>query len=96
MERARGDEQDVVGLHRAVLGRHGGALDQGQQVALHALARNLAAAAATLAGADLVDLVEEHDAVVLDLADGLLHHLFGVEQLLALFVKQRRMRVRAR
>ena len=38
MERAGGDEQDVVGLDRAVLGRDRGAFDQRQQVALHALA----------------------------------------------------------
>ena len=41
MEGARGDEQHVVGLHRAMLGGDGGALDQRQQVALHALARDV-------------------------------------------------------
>ena len=72
VEGARGDEQHVVGLHRPVLGRDRGALDQRQQVALHALARDVGADAAALrARADLVDLVEEHDAVVLDAADGL-------------------------
>ena len=68
MEGARGDEQDVVGLHRPVLGRDRRALDQRQQVALHALAADIAAVAA-LAGADLVDLVEEDDAVVLGRGD---------------------------
>jgi hypothetical protein len=37
MERAGGDEQDVIGLHRPVFGRNRRALDQRQQVALHAL-----------------------------------------------------------
>ena len=43
VERAARDEQDVIGLHHAVLGRDGRALDQRQQVALHALARNVCA-----------------------------------------------------
>jgi pyruvate/2-oxoacid:ferredoxin oxidoreductase beta subunit len=34
---AGGDEEDVVGVDVAVLGGDGAALDQGQQVALHAL-----------------------------------------------------------
>ena len=42
MERARRDEQDMIGLHRAMLGRDRRALDQRQQIALHALARDIA------------------------------------------------------
>ena len=87
VERARGDEQDVVGLHRAVLGRDGGALDQRQQVALHALARHVGADAA-LARGDLVDLVEEDDAVLLDRLDRFLHQLVAVEQLVGFLVDQ--------
>ena len=64
VEGARGDEQHVVGLHRPVLGRDGGALDQRQQVALHALAGDVGAGAVG-AGGDLVDLVDEDDAAVL-------------------------------
>ena len=41
VKRAGGDEQDVVGLHVAVLGLHGRAFDDRQQVALHALPRNV-------------------------------------------------------
>ena len=78
MERAGGDEQDVVGLDRAMLGRNGGAFDQRQQVALHALARDVAAMT-VLAYAYLVDLVEEHDAVVLDRVDRLQHQLVAVQ-----------------
>ena len=52
-------------LHRAVLGGDGRALDQRQQVALHALAADVGADALRRAR-DLVDLVEEDDAVVLD------------------------------
>ena len=43
VERAARDEQDVVGLDHAVLGRDGRAFDQRQQVALHALARDVGA-----------------------------------------------------
>src|SRR5437016_4571767 len=80
MERAGRDKQDVVGLDRAVLGRDRGAFDQRQQVALHAFARDIAAAAA-VAHADLVDLVEEHDAVVLDRVDGFQHQLVAVQRI---------------
>ena len=87
VERARRDEQDVIGLHRAVLGRDRRAFDQRQQVALDALARHVGAGAALAAG-DLVDLVQEHDAVLLDRADRLLHHLLAVEQLVGFLVDQ--------
>ena len=63
VKRARGDEQDVVGLDRAVFGRDGAAFDDRQDVALHAFARNVGTAAAFATG-DLVDLVDEDDAVV--------------------------------
>src|SRR3546814_20079690 len=59
-----GDEQDVVGLHRAVLGADRAALDQRQQVALPALAGHVRAHALAALG-HLVDLVDEHDAVLL-------------------------------
>jgi hypothetical protein len=58
-----GDEEDVVGLHRAAFGRNGRAFNQRQQVALHAFAADIGAAALRFGG-DLVDLVEEDDAVV--------------------------------
>ena len=47
--------------------RHGAAFDQRQQVALHAFARHVGAVA-VLAARDLVDLVDEHDAVLLGIA----------------------------
>src|SRR6056297_1601789 len=55
----------MVGLDRAVLGGDGGALDERQQVALHPLAGDIAAARVGF-GADLVDLVEKDDAVLFD------------------------------
>ena len=84
MKGAGGDEQDVIGFHRAVAGAHRRALDERQQVALHALAGDIAAARSGLgAGADLVDLVEEDDAGVLHHGAGLGDDPFLVEQLVA-------------
>jgi hypothetical protein len=57
MERARGDEEDVVGADRAILGVDGRSLDDRQQVALYALARDVGAVGGLAAG-DLVDLVD--------------------------------------
>ena len=69
VERAGGDEQDVVGAHHAVLGVDRGALDDGQDVALDAFAADIGPVAA-LAPGDLVDLVDEDDAGLLDALDG--------------------------
>mmetsp|Transcript_30325 Transcript_30325/g.49418 ORF Transcript_30325/g.49418 Transcript_30325/m.49418 type:complete len:222 (-) Transcript_30325:14-679(-) len=87
MEGAAGDEEDVVGLHEAVFGRHRGALDQRQQVALHALAGHLGAAL-FLARRDLVDLVDEDDAHLLGLLQCGGTDLFLVDQLGGFLVDQ--------
>ena len=87
VERARRNEQNMVGLHRAVLGRDGGAFDQRQQIALHALARHVAAHAA-LARANLVELVEEDDAVLLHRLDRFQHQLVLIEQFVGFLVEQ--------
>src|ERR1017187_6798895 len=78
----------MVGLDSAVLGRNRGALDQRQQVALNAFARDIAAAAAAFAHADLVDLVQEYDAVVFARIDRFLHQLIVVQELVGLFVDE--------
>ena len=82
VERAAGDEQDVIGLDRSVLGRDGGALDQRQQVALNALAADRAAA--HIADRYLVDLVQKDDAVLLGGAHRVAVDVVGVEPLVAL------------
>ena len=64
------DEQDVVGPHRAVARVDRRAFDDRQQVALHALAGDVGPVARRWA-ADLVQLVEEDDPLVLDQFDGL-------------------------
>ena len=78
----------MVGLHRAVLGGDRGALDQGQQVALHAFAGDVGAGAVGAAG-DLVDLVDEDDAGVLGQVDGLGGQGVLIDQLVALLGNQR-------
>src|SRR3984957_13254004 len=88
VEGAGGDKKDVVGLDRAVLGGDRRALDQRQEIALHALAGNIAAAP-TLASADLIDLVEKNDAVALDLGQCVANDGILIEQLLGLSGDQR-------
>ena len=79
LEGAGGDEQYVVCLDHAVLGVDGATLDQRQQVTLYPFTGDIGARALA-ALADLVDLVEEDDAVVLDRGNGLLLQLFRVDQ----------------
>src|SRR6202035_2545437 len=71
MEGTGSDEQDMIGPHGAVLGGHGGALDQRQELPLNAFAAHVAAAAVFAACTDLVDFVEKDDAVLLDGFDGI-------------------------
>ena len=75
----------MVGLHRAVLGRHRGAFDQRQQVALHALARDVRAEG-LLAARHLVDLVDEHDAVLFGIGERLDLELVLVDEFAGLLV----------
>ena len=91
VEGARRDEQDVVGLHRSVFGRDRRAFDERQQVALHAFARGTADDAG--ARRDLVDLVEEDDAVILGRFQRLADNLVLVEQLVGFVVDQERRRI---
>src|SRR5437773_2213039 len=81
VEGAGGDEQHVVGADHPVLGRDRRALDDRQQVALHPFARDVRAVAGALASGHLVELVQEHDARVLDAADGLGDDLLHVDEL---------------
>ena len=87
VEGARGDEQDVVGLDRAVFGADGRTFDQRQQVALHAFAADVAALH-VLALGDLVDFIDEDDAVLLAGGDGLGADLVFVDQLAGFFLDE--------
>ena len=81
------DEQDVIGADHAVLGGDRRALHQRQKVALHALARDVGAAR-FLARCDLVDLIEENDAVLLDPVDRNGAQVFLVDALAGFLVGQ--------
>src|ERR1035437_9410388 len=82
-----GDEQDVVGAHHAVARVHRGAFDDGQNVALHAFARNVRPVPA-FASRDLVDFVEEDDARVLHALHGDARDLVHVDQTLLFFLDE--------
>ncbi len=85
VERARGDEQDVVGLDHAQLGVDRAAFDQRQQVALYTLTGDIGAADIAALG-DLVDLIDEHDAVLFDRFQRLGLELFFIDQATGFFV----------
>ena len=87
VEGAGADEEDVVGLDQAVARVDGRAFDDRQQVALDALAADLGPVARFAAG-DLVQLVQEDDARVLDALDGQAGDLVHVDQPPLLFVEQ--------
>ena len=67
--------------------RDRGAFDDGQDVALHALAAHIGALRAFTPG-DFVDLVDEDDARFLDAFDRVPRDTFHVDELLRLFLRQ--------
>ena len=75
-----------------MLGGDSCTLDQRQQVALHAFAGNVCAGAFGARG-DLVDLVEEDDAILFGDAQRLAGDAVAVEQLVGFFLDQRLVRV---
>ncbi len=87
VEGACGYEQDVIGADHAIACVDRGAFDYGENVALHAFARNVRTMAAFAAG-DLVDFVEEDDAGVFDAIDGHACDLLHVDQALLFFLNQ--------
>jgi hypothetical protein len=82
----------VVGLDHAVLGVDGRAFDQRQQIALHALARDLGAARIGTRG-HLVDLVDEDDAVLLGIRERRGLDFVVVDELGGFFFDQQLVRV---
>ena len=87
VERTGRDEEDVVGAHHAVAGVHGAALHQRQEVALHPLAGDVRPLVLAAAG-HLVDLVEEHDRVLLGLAERPRLELLVVDELRGLLLRE--------
>ena len=87
MERARSDEQNMVCFDHAMFGGDRGALDQRQQIALHAFTRDIAAAA--FARTNLVNFIKKNNAVILDLKHRLAGDLVLINQLVAFLDHQR-------
>ena len=79
------NEQDVVGLHRAVLRAHRGAFDDGKKVTLHPFPRYVRPPV-TAVGRNLVDLVQEHDARLLGALHRIAVDLVVVDELLRLLL----------
>ena len=92
MERSRGDEQDVVGLHGAVLRAHCRAFDDRKEVTLYALPRHVGTANAAVR-AHLVDLVQEDDARLFGALHRVALDLVVVDELLGLFLLENLERV---
>ena len=82
----------MVGLDRPVLVATVDAFDQRQQIAARPRARRRRRRGRFLAGANLVDLVKEDDAVALDLGQRGLDDCVLIEQLIGLGGDQRLVR----
>ena len=83
----RANEKDVVGPHRAILGGHGSAFHNGQQIPLHPFPGNIRALTAVFAG-NLIDFIQKNDTVLFDLFDGQLDDTIHVHEVLGLFLRQ--------
>src|SRR6185503_3192189 len=83
VERAGGDEQNIVGADDAVARGDRAAFDDGEQIALHALAGDVRAVLAVGAG-DFVELVEKNDAGLLDALDGGAMDLLAIDEFVGL------------
>ena len=94
VKRSGGDEENVVRPDRAILGDDGGAFDNRQKIALHALAGNVRAVL-RLRAANLVDLVEEYDSALLDALDGLAINLVAIDEFLRFLGEQGTLRASA-
>ena len=87
MECARRDKEDVVGANHAVLGVDRCPLDDRKDVALDPFAADVGTVR-TFAPRNLVDLVDEDDARLLDLLDGGSRDAVHVDQLPLLLLRQ--------
>ena len=87
MECAGGHEENVIGADHAVLRGHRRAFHQRQEVALHALSRDFGRSPLAARG-DLVNLVNEDDAVLLGIVEGPAADLVLIEQLARLLIRQ--------
>ena len=87
MEGARRDEQYMVGFHRPIFGRDGGSFNQGQQVALNPFAADRPAAP-RIRHRNLVNFVQEYDAIGLCIGKRDPVHIVLVKALFGFFLDQ--------
>ena len=64
MKRARGNEQNMIGIDRAIFRTDHGAFDQRQQIALYTFAADITATRIA-ARADFINFIQKHDAIFL-------------------------------
>ena len=74
-------------MHLTVLGRYHRALDQGQEIALHTFAAHIGPGP-VLGSRNLVDFVQEHDAVLFDRLDRRAVQFIVIDQAVAFFLDQ--------
>ena len=87
VKRPGGDEQDVIGSNHAVARVDRGALDDGQNVALHALAGNIGTVAGFAAG-HLVNLIDKDDSHLLGALHGHAGDLVHIKKLVFFLLDQ--------
>ena len=87
VKRPGGDKQNMVGLHRAILGIDGRSFDNGQQIPLHAFPGHVGPQVLFPTG-DFIDLIQKDDAGLFDPFDGVTRHLIHVNQFLRFFLRQ--------
>ena len=92
MERARADEQDEVRLDGTVFRCNRGALDDRQNVSLHALARNVRTHVVCVPR-DLVDLVQKDDAVLFGVLKRFAVHVVRIDALFGFLLHEDRARM---
>ena len=88
MERTGGHEEDMIGLHHAVLGLHVGTFNDRQQVTLHPFARHVGPHRFPSGAGDLVDLVEKDDAHLFHAVERIGDEVVPVDELVELLLGQ--------
>src|SRR5215212_10368134 len=81
------DEQDMIGANHSVTTVYGRSLDDGKNVALHSLTRNVRAMS-RLSSGNLVDLVEKNYSRTLNSLDGRTCDLLHIDEALFFFLHQ--------
>ena len=76
----------MVSLHRSVFCIHHASFNYRKDIPLDSLSRYVSARSHASAGSDLVDLVDEDDAVLLCIMESLVCHLIHVDELLSLLL----------